>query len=51
MREQRRKRRRGRIKYWIHPGDYAIGENEAFYAAQAAKGWHLEKRGAYLSRF
>ena len=51
MREQSRKRRRGRIKYWIHPGDYAIGENEAFYAAQAAKGWHLEKRGAYLSRF
>lgn len=38
-------------KYVIHPGDYAIGENEKLYADMAAKGWLLEKRGAYLSRF
>ena len=43
--------RKGRGRYRFHPGDYAVGENEAFYAVQAAKGWRLEKRGAHLSRF
>jgi hypothetical protein len=38
-------------KYVIHPGDYAIGENEKLYGDMAAKGWLLEKRGSFLSRF
>ena len=38
-------------RYAIHPGDYAIGENEKFYSDMAAKGWRLVKRGTHLSRF
>lgn len=38
-------------KYARHAPDYAIGENEKLYSDMAAKGWLLEKRGAYLSRF
>ena len=38
-------------KYVMHPGDYAIGENEKLYADLAGAGWFLVKRGAYLSRF
>ena len=38
-------------KYAIHPGDYAVGESEKFYADMAAGGWLLAKRGVYLSRF
>ncbi|SHI18150.1 Protein of unknown function [Sporobacter termitidis DSM 10068] len=38
-------------KYVIHPAEYAIGENEKLYADMAARGWLLENRGAYLSRF
>ena len=37
--------------YLPHPGAYALGETERFYAKMAEKGWLLEKRGAYLSRF
>lgn len=40
-----------RVTYRIHPGEYAIGENEKLYTDQAAKGWLLEKRGAYMSKF
>jgi uncharacterized membrane protein len=38
-------------KYVFHPGEYAIGENEKLYTDMAAKGWLLEKRGAFFSRF
>lgn len=38
-------------KYTFHPEEYAVGENEKYYADMAARGWVLEKRGAYLSRF
>ncbi len=38
-------------KYVRHEPDYAIGENEALYAAMAEKGWFLTKRGANFSRF
>ena len=38
-------------KYVRHAPDYAIGENEALYAAMAEKGWILKKRGANFSRF
>lgn len=38
-------------KYVRHAPDYAIGENEALYAAMARRGWHLDKRGQYYSRF
>ncbi len=37
--------------YRLHPGEYAVGENESFYSEMAAKGWLLNKRGAYFSRF
>ena len=37
--------------YRFHPGEYAIGENEQFYGRMAQRGWLLDKRGAYLSRF
>ena len=40
-----------RIKYKLHPGDYALGENEKFYEDMEARGWRLVKRGAYRSRF
>ena len=38
-------------RYLIHPGDYAIGENEKCYGDMAAKGWKLRRRGAFLSSF
>lgn len=38
-------------KMVIHPGDYAIGENEQLYMDMAAKGWFLYKRGAFFSWF
>ena len=38
-------------RYALHPMEFAIGETEQFYAEQAAKGWFLEKRGAWFSRF
>ncbi len=38
-------------KWALHPSDYRLGENESFYANQAARGWRLEKRGGYFSRF
>ncbi len=38
-------------KYTFHPEEYAVGENEKYYAEMAARGWVLEKRGTYLSRF
>lgn len=38
-------------RYKIHPGEYAIGENEKLYEDMAVKGWKLVKRGAYLSKF
>lgn len=37
--------------YHMHWGSYALGENEKLYTDMARKGWMLEKRGAYLSRF
>ena len=40
-----------RTKWALHPADYRLGENESFYADQAARGWKLEKRGGYFSRF
>ena len=38
-------------RYVIHPGDYAIGENEKLYGDMAKKGWKLRRRGVYLSSF
>lgn len=38
-------------RYRRHFDDYAIGENEKLYSDMAARGWFLEKRGAYFSRF
>ncbi len=38
-------------RYRRHFDDYAIGENEKFYSDMAARGWFLEKRGSYFSRF
>jgi len=35
----------------LHPAQFAILQTEKFYADMAAKGWFLEKRGEYLSRF
>lgn len=40
-----------KVKYLLHSDDYAIGENEKLYADQAAKGWLLEKRGSWFSKF
>lgn len=37
--------------YLLHPGDYAIGDNEKWYADMAARGWRLVKRGIFFSRF
>lgn len=37
--------------YRRHWGNYALGENEKLYTDMAHKGWMLEKRGVYLSRF
>ena len=38
-------------KYRLHPAEYAVAETERFYAEQAAKGWILESRGHYFSKF
>lgn len=38
-------------RYAFHPKDFALGETEKFYGNMASKGWQLEKRGAFLSRF
>ena len=38
-------------RYRRHYDDYAIGENEKLYSDMAARGWFLEKRGSYFSRF
>ena len=38
-------------KYRFHPEEYEIGETEQFYESMAAKGWLLERRGTWLSRF
>ena len=38
-------------KYTFHPEEYAVGENEKYYADMARRGWILEKRGSVLSRF
>lgn len=40
-----------KYKYLFHPEDFCLGENERFYAEQAAAGWRLEHRGRYLSGF
>ncbi len=37
--------------YRLHPDKYALGENEKFYSDMEAKGWRLDKRGIYWSRF
>lgn len=37
--------------YKLHPGGCALGENEKFYSDMEAKGWRLEDRGWYFSRF
>ena len=37
--------------YRFHYGDYAIGENEQLYERMAQRGWQLETRGAYFSKF
>lgn len=34
-------------RYLIHPGDYAIGENEKCYGDMAAKGWKLRRRALF----
>ncbi len=38
-------------KWKLHPGSYALGENEKFYGDMEAKGWRLVKRGARWSKF
>lgn len=38
-------------KYALHPQEYAVEKTEQFYTKMAAKGWNLEKRGAYFSSF
>lgn len=40
-----------KYKYKLHPGAYALGENEKFYGDMEAKGWRLVKRGARYSKF
>ena len=37
--------------YRLHESDASPGANEALYTAMSQKGWHLKKRGSYLSRF
>lgn len=37
--------------YLPHPNDWNIGGMERFYARMARRGWQLEKRGAFFSRF
>lgn len=38
-------------RYKMHPGEYALGENEKMYEDMAARGWKLVKRGSLLSKF
>lgn len=40
-----------KYKWKLHPGNYALGENEKFYSDMEAKGYRLVKRGAYRSKF
>lgn len=40
-----------RYRWKLHPGDYALGENEKFYGDMEAGGLRLVKRGAYWSKF
>ena len=40
-----------KVTYRFHPGEYELGENERFYSDMEARGWRLDKRGAFLSRF
>lgn len=40
-----------KIRYRLHPQEYAIGECEKLYSDMASRGWLLEKRGSYFSRF
>lgn len=37
--------------YWFQPDDWDIGGMERAYARMARRGWQLEKRGAFFSRF
>ena len=39
------------VAYRLHPSEYELGENEKFYGGMEAKGWRLERRGTYFSRF
>ena len=39
------------MKYKVHYFHFLIGENEWFYEDMAKKGWLLEKRGVWFSRF
>ena len=40
-----------KIRYGIHPKEFAIGETEKYYSDMAAKGWQLVKRGVTFSKF
>ncbi len=40
-----------KYKYSFHPKRYRIGQMEKFYGDMAAKGFHLVKRGIWLSKF
>ena len=40
-----------KIRYGIHPKEFAIGETEKYYSDMAAKGWQLVKRGITFSKF
>ncbi len=40
-----------KYKYKFHPKRYRIGQMEKFYSDMAAKGFHLVKRGIWLSKF
>lgn len=37
--------------YRLHDSDSEPGKNEQLYTEMSQKGWHLKKRGSYLSRF
>lgn len=38
-------------RYALHPQELAVNESERLYTKMAAKGWHLVKRGVFLSCF
>ncbi len=40
-----------KYKMKLHPGNYALGENEKFYSNMAASGWSLVSRRGRRSRF